>query len=358
VLAIATRTIPPQSSYESATIETDLTLLGFVAMIDPSRAGTTEAFAFANEAHIKTVVITGDNPFTARAIAERIGIASKGATILLAEGRELSAWSDEQLLAQIQKAPAAIFARVSPEEKLRVFSVLKNSGQVVAVTGDGVNDALAIKRADIGVAMGRIGTDTVKEAAQIVLMDDSYATLIKVDNCATTIGSTSQKRNLSRVMRFLLSRQVNPIFSVPHKPFSQASIEGNNSIFSRKFWNRLRFKNLKEVDRKLEWFNLASAEYCGYRRSTQLKKKTKKFIPKVYFLRQVQTAAETRRVYIEVLHEKIFLPSAYLHYFVLAEWNLKKEKLLIRFEKEQKSRVIKELVFKINWGEEGEQKLW
>jgi len=172
---------------------------------------------------------------------------------------------------------------------------------------------------------------------------------MKIDNSLATIGSASGKRNISKAIGFLLKNQVIPIFTVPRKPFSQASIEGNNSIFARKFWNRIDFKSIAEVDEKLEWFNLSSQRYTGYQRP-KMKPGTKKdFIPKIYFIRQVKEDKEqTGKAFIDILNEKVFLPKSYINYFVLAEWNLKEEQLYIYFEKEQEPKMIKKLSFKIN----------
>jgi len=172
---------------------------------------------------------------------------------------------------------------------------------------------------------------------------------MKVDNCLATIGSASGKRSISETVAFLLKNQVIPIFAVPRKPFSQASIEGNNSVFARKFWNRIDFKSIEEVDEKLEWFNLSSERYLHYLKPKIKSKRKKDFIPKIYFTRQVREDKEqTDRPFIDVLNEKVFLPKDYINYFVLAEWNLKQEKLCIYFEKEQQSKMIKQLPFKIN----------
>lgn len=169
---------------------------------------------------------------------------------------------------------------------------------------------------------------------------------VKVDNCSATIGSVSAKRTLSRAIKFLLQHQVIPIFAVPRKPFSQASIEGNNSVFARKFWNRIEFKDLADVDEKLTWFNRSSQRYLGYQRPLKRRPGKRNFVPKVYFVRQVREAH--RKSFIEVLNEKVLLPKSYINYFVLAEWNLLKERLYIHFEKEQEPKVIKEIAFKIN----------
>lgn len=169
----------------------------------------------------------------------------------------------------------------------------------------------------------------------------------KVDNALAMIGSASGKRNISKSMQHLLEEQVIPIFAVPRKPFSQASIEGNNSVFARKFWNKIEFKNVKEIDKKLEWFNDDSAAYSGYHPPKAKKPKKKNFIPKIYFIRQAKED-ENGKVFINVLNEKILLRKNFSNYFVLAEWNLKKEILFIRFEKNLKSEIIKKFKFKIN----------
>lgn len=172
---------------------------------------------------------------------------------------------------------------------------------------------------------------------------------IKVDNALAMIGSASGKRNISRAMKFFLDRQVIPIFAVPRKPFSQASIEGNNSVFSRKFWNRIEFQSVAEVEEKLEWFNRSSEKYLGYRQPKTSQLHQDDFIPKVYFIRQVkQDKGEDPKPSISVLNERIIIPRSYVNYFVLAKWDLQKEKLFIYFEKEQKPKLIKQISFKIN----------
>ena len=182
---------------------------------------------------------------------------------------------------------------------------------------------------------------------------------IKVDNGLAVIGSGSGKRNVSKAMKFLLENQVIPIFAVPRKPFSQASIEGNNSVFSRKFWNKIQFKNIQEVDEKLEWFNIASQRYTDYQPPTikfkihQLgidpPKEEKNFIPKVYFIRQVKEDKEqTSKAFIDILNQKVSLPKSYINYFMLSEWKLLEEALYIYFEKDQKPKLIKKVSFKIN----------
>jgi len=172
---------------------------------------------------------------------------------------------------------------------------------------------------------------------------------VKIDNTGATIGSASGKRNISRAMRFLLKHGIVPIFSVPRKPFSQASIEGNNSVFSRKFWNRIEFANVEEVDEKLEWFNKDSLWYLNYQKPQHRRRRSASFVPRVYFIRQVKEhEGKKGRGFIDVLHEDIFLPSLYINYFMLAEWNLQTETLAIYFEKDLQSQMIKKIPFAIN----------
>ena len=132
---------------------------------------------------------------------------------------------------------------------------------------------------------------------------------VKVDNCLATIGSASGKRNISQTMNLLLKKQIIPIFSVPRKPFSQASIEGNNSVFAKRFWNKTNFQSPTEIDEKLEWFNQSSLAYTNYQsfQTKQLEKKD--FIPKVYFIRQVKEKNQVPA--IAVLNEVIPLSSIY-----------------------------------------------
>jgi hypothetical protein len=170
---------------------------------------------------------------------------------------------------------------------------------------------------------------------------------LKVDNCPATIGGGAQ-RTLSRFICFLLSEQVIPIFAVPRKPFSQASIEGNNSVFSRKFWHQREFTSRPDVLTQLEWFNQASELYTDYSRPLQVRPDKIKFVPQVYFIRQVADEAGASSGFINVLNEKISLPAAYISYFVLARWDLSKERLEIHFEKELKAKTIKQVKFAIN----------
>ena len=175
VLAVAYRVerdIPDQPTSEN--VERDLVFVGLIGMIDPPRAEVGPAVARARRAGIRSVMITGDYAATARAIAETIGILRPGGQVL--SGADLDALDDQALFERIGHTD--VFARVSPEHKVRIVDALKRQGEVVAMTGDGVNDAPALKRADIGVAMGITGTDVAKETADMVLTDDNYVSII------------------------------------------------------------------------------------------------------------------------------------------------------------------------------------
>ncbi len=178
VLAVARRDLPdgsvPPETREAA--EHDLTVLGLVALFDPPRPEVAEAVVRCHEAGIRIIVMTGDYGPTAAEIARRVGIAPGGATVVT--GAELESLSERDLDRLLRMGEELIFARSSPEAKLRVADALRAEGQVVAMTGDGVNDAPALRRADIGVAMGLAGTDVAREAATMVLTDDNFATIV------------------------------------------------------------------------------------------------------------------------------------------------------------------------------------
>jgi magnesium-transporting ATPase (P-type) len=173
VLAVAERQLPEGAAgADPEKIERELTFLGLVAMLDPPREGVAEAVARCHRAGIRIVMITGDYGLTAASIARQVGMAPKR----VISGAELDAMEDAALTEALQDE--VIFARVAPEDKLRVVRALQAMGHVVAVTGDGVNDAPALKQADIGVAMGISGTDVAREAADMVLADDHFASIV------------------------------------------------------------------------------------------------------------------------------------------------------------------------------------
>jgi len=176
VLAAARRTIPPDLPSESAEqVEKDLTFLGLIAMMDPPRDEVPEAIVKCHTAGIRMVMITGDYGVTAEAIARQIGMLRPGPATIL-NGFELDAMSSESLQALMQSD--VVIARATPLHKLRVVSAFQNLGHIVAVTGDGVNDAPALKKANIGIAMGLGGTDVARNAADIVLLDNNFASIV------------------------------------------------------------------------------------------------------------------------------------------------------------------------------------
>lgn len=170
---------------------------------------------------------------------------------------------------------------------------------------------------------------------------------IKLDNALTMIGSASGKRNISSAMLFLLNHHVVPIFAVPRKPFSQASIEGNNSVFARLFWNKNEFSNMEQIDEQLKWFNESSLKYTNYiAPGNNINKPKLNFQAEVIFIRQV---GEKNGVGgIDVLNERLTINQEYINYFVLARWSLKEQILRVYFEKEKRSILIEEFPFLIS----------
>jgi len=179
VLAFAKGQMPADASSITHTDVTGLTFLGLQAMIDPPRPEAIQAVRACQTAGIRVKMITGDHPVTARAIAEKLGLdgaaATAGQSPLVMTSQDLVEKSDHELIDIADRV--AVFARATPEQKLRLVRALQANGQVVAMTGDGVNDAPALKQADIGVAMGAGGTEVAKEAADMVLTDDNFATI-------------------------------------------------------------------------------------------------------------------------------------------------------------------------------------
>ncbi len=185
--------------------ECDFTFLGLISMVDPPRKESIEAVAQAKRAGIKTVMITGDHKITAVAIAKQIGIYQDGDSALT--GRELDALSDDELDVIITNV--SVYARVSPENKIRIVDAWQRRGHIVSMTGDGVNDAPALKKADIGVAMGITGTEVSKDAAAMILSDDNFATIIKA-----VANGRNVYRNIKNAILFLLSGNTAGILSV------------------------------------------------------------------------------------------------------------------------------------------------
>ncbi|MCX7681774.1 MAG: cation-translocating P-type ATPase [Anaerolineae bacterium] len=190
VLAVAYRYLSelPQE-INAETIETNLSMIGLVAMIDPARPEVKPAVELARRAGIRTVMITGDYPDTARAVAQEIGLWRPGGRLIT--GAEMNTMTDEELIRYIEEVD--VFARVSPQHKVRIVEALKARDHIVAMTGDGVNDAPALKRASIGVAMGITGTDVSKETADMVLTDDNYASIVSAVEQGRIIYSNIRK---------------------------------------------------------------------------------------------------------------------------------------------------------------------
>ncbi len=192
-------------NFTAEELEKDLVFVGLAGMIDPARPEVRPALEHAREAGIRTIMITGDYPNTARAIAEAIGMLRQGRKVLT--GAQLDSLSDEELKNVIEET--SVFARVSPEHKMRIVDALQANNEVVAMTGDGVNDAPAIKRADIGVAMGITGTDVAKETADMVLTDDNYASIVAAVEQGRIIYS-----NIRKFVFFLLSSNIAEILII------------------------------------------------------------------------------------------------------------------------------------------------
>lgn len=210
-LGVAFRTLRSlPDTMDEQTLERNLIFIGLVGMIDPPRPEAAAAVKTCREAGIRPVMITGDHPLTAGYIAENLGIAVDGRVVT---GRELDALSMDRLSELV--AETAVYARVSPEHKLKLVQALQNSGQIVAMTGDGVNDAPALKKADIGVAMGITGTDVAKEASDMILLDDNFATIVAAVEEGRVIYD-----NIRKFVRYIMTTNSGEIWLMLFAPFA------------------------------------------------------------------------------------------------------------------------------------------
>ena len=199
--------VPPEGSEETS--EQDMIWLGLVSMLDAPRPEVREAVRKCRDAGIRVVMITGDHQLTAKAIAYDLGIATEGDRVLT--GQELEKLSQEELKQQVEHV--SVYARVSPEHKLRIVQALQSWGKFVAMTGDGVNDAPALKQADIGIAMGITGTDVSKEASDMVLLDDNFATIVAAAEEGRVVYS-----NIRRFIKYILGSNIGEVLTIAAAP--------------------------------------------------------------------------------------------------------------------------------------------
>lgn len=220
VLALAMKTI--KDPYETG-VEGNMTFIGFAGLIDPPRVEVKDAIALCHDAGIKVAMITGDHPLTAFAIARQLGIAKSEKQVIT--GRDLDDMSDEQLSSHV--LGYCVFARVTPLHKVRIVNAFKKHQMVVAMSGDGVNDAPSLKNADIGIAMGKTGTDVCKQASDMILADDNFATIVKAVEQGRNIYLNIQKAvlyllscNLGEIMSLFLA-----IICMPHVVSTLSAIQ-------------------------------------------------------------------------------------------------------------------------------------
>jgi P-type Ca2+ transporter type 2C len=209
VLGVAFRRVESNFDTAGAALERDVTFVGMLGIIDPPRAEAFSAVAKCKTAGIRAVMITGDHPLTAQYIAAELGIAGEGSVVT---GRELDRRAASEL--EDLAASVSVYARVSPEHKLKIVQALQTRGEVIAMTGDGVNDAPALKKADIGVAMGITGTDVAKEAADMVLLDDNFATIVAAVEEGRVIYD-----NVRKFIKYILATNSGEIWLMLVAPF-------------------------------------------------------------------------------------------------------------------------------------------
>jgi Ca2+-transporting ATPase len=193
---------------DPAEMERDLTVLGMIGMIDPPRPEVPHAVRTAKDAGIRTIMITGDHPLTARFIAHELGITDNNR---VKTGQNLNDLNEEEFSEVVENVN--VFARVSPEHKLRIVEALQNQGNIVAMTGDGVNDSPALKKSNIGIAMGITGTDVTKEASQIVLLDDNFATIVSAVRDGRVIYD-----NIRRFVKFSIAGNLGKVIVMLFAP--------------------------------------------------------------------------------------------------------------------------------------------
>jgi len=194
VLAVGYRVLGSSpKEYQREEAEKEIVFLGLMAMIDPPKEGVKEAIEEARKAHIRVFILTGDHSETAQAVGRQIGLPEPGEATPVITGAEFKKMDRKELDKLLQENQSIIFARVDPEDKLEIVKLLEEQGEIVAVTGDGVNDAPALRRAHIGVAMGQRGNDVAKEAARLVLLDDNFSTLVQAISGGRTIYNNLKK---------------------------------------------------------------------------------------------------------------------------------------------------------------------
>jgi P-type Ca2+ transporter type 2C len=201
---LTTEVFAEHQAHPDERLEQDLVFAGLIGMIDPPRPEAKDAVARARRAGIRPLMITGDHPRTAAVIAQELGISSDGRAVTGAELEKLTPESSARIVADV-----SVYARVNPEHKLRIIDALRRAGAIVAMTGDGVNDAPALKRADIGIAMGITGTDVSKEAADMVLADDNFASIVAAVEEGRAIFA-----NIRKFLRYLLSSNIGEVLTM------------------------------------------------------------------------------------------------------------------------------------------------